>query len=446
MCSVRLVLGMERLGEVDDGALPPLRTLCRALDMRTHWSASEATFYIESPATGRNVAVVAEPSNLAVYAGAADQIVAMLKERLAQAGAQVCDNPQEAHLTLRIAVGTHTAAGVAATYPWSTRQSLRTLAGLITAEVAREAQLADLGTKASLIGGRSLPAPWLQVGIGRPDQENAVRLQDPAVCQSVASGIFGGLCRHWAGPVLTEICRYLPDSQPRFVADQAMPVFALPLEPAPELAPNRVPEPEQEPDREPEPLSEPERLPEPESLSEPEPLPELEPMLLLAPQPEPELKRHPEPVPDQEPRLVLAPVPATVSELPRPAPPPPPTPAKPAPAKPAPALKHRTKAPVLPLGLRFPTLPVASTPLPAAFTPTPPLIEPQRPPAVPQQFPPALPQQPPAPPQQAPTPPQQTVPALSRSVVHMFQWVGRPAQRVRRGSATVSSFRQQPKK
>ncbi|HLN60618.1 MAG TPA: hypothetical protein VK464_03630, partial [Symbiobacteriaceae bacterium] len=266
MCGVRLVLGWEQLAEIDESTLPTLRSLCRALDMRTYWNADKGTLYIESPATGRHVAALLESSNVELYTLASECIVAELKALLTKAGAYICDDVPQAHLALRVAVGAHGTWGVAATYPWATRQSLRTLAGTLTAEVARSAGLTDLGHKVSLIGGRSLPVPTLQVVVGRPDREASGRLQDPAFYRAVAQGLFRGLCQHWAGPLFSELLRYVPAPEPEPLSIEAA---APEAEPVPEPAP--VPEPEPLPIEAAVPEAEP--VPEPAPAPEPEPLP-----------------------------------------------------------------------------------------------------------------------------------------------------------------------------
>jgi hypothetical protein len=53
VCSLRLVLDWEQILEAEDGVLPALETLCRALGVGTHWDEGDRTLYIDSPVQGK---------------------------------------------------------------------------------------------------------------------------------------------------------------------------------------------------------------------------------------------------------------------------------------------------------------------------------------------------------------------------------------------------------
>ncbi|HEY3368900.1 MAG TPA: hypothetical protein VGK74_27910 [Symbiobacteriaceae bacterium] len=258
MCSLRLMLGWERLLDADDTALPALRSLCQALNIDTHWDEAERTLYIQSPVAGKRVAVVPVADGSPALEELAGQIAAHTAECLGGAGASVLvvgggADLRGYSLALRVDVCSLPSWGVAAAYNWLGWSQNRRLATCLAEEVSAAGGLLNLGTRASFNGVRQPGLPVITVLVGRPSATLAARESgpeyargsSPEYARDVARGIYRGLARFWADPVLEEIQQLLPRvgqeaAEPGVVACEPGPVPAAPVL---ECEPEPVPEP-----------------------------------------------------------------------------------------------------------------------------------------------------------------------------------------------------------
>lgn len=225
MGSLRLVLGWEQLLEADQAALPAIRGLCAALEIRTHYHHPSQTLYIEPPVLGRQVAVTAAEHETDLFLTAAQRIVQALQQRLEQGGAQVAGvsqsvQPPEADLTVHISVGAIPEWGVSMAYNWLRCSHNRKLAAVLAEEVSWATGLENLGARVSLAAGTQAPGtPTIEVLIGQPGPDDIGCLKEDRFLDAVAEGVFMGLSRFWANPTLEEMRQPEPLPEPASVPD-----------------------------------------------------------------------------------------------------------------------------------------------------------------------------------------------------------------------------------
>lgn len=196
VCSLRVVLGWQELLETDEAARPLIEQVCHAIDLKTHWDASDMTLYIASPAQGR-VAAVSPASDLTGSDWQrAKRIVVAAKARLAGAG-----SPGAARISpdaiIHVEVQSKGPPGISVSFSWRSWSHNRRLAALLMAEVADAAGVPPLGTRVS-----SALQPQVCIGItGGP----AIGQEEGVWCTEVGAAIYRGLCRFWALPGLGKV-------------------------------------------------------------------------------------------------------------------------------------------------------------------------------------------------------------------------------------------------
>jgi hypothetical protein len=225
MSSLRLVLGWESLMEAEQAALPALCGLCQALDIRTYWNELDRTLYIASPVQNRSLLILTGASDVPMQQTLAEAIASDLHVRLSRSGAvaAVGKSPAglpERDLDLCITVRTNPHWSVSAAYTWLHWAQNRKLAGLLTQEVSESAGVADLGARVLIANHRNQSAPQIELLIGMPAEAEP----EPQFQTAVADGLYRGLARFWADPVLEQARQILPGRAP----DPALPPDAPP--------------------------------------------------------------------------------------------------------------------------------------------------------------------------------------------------------------------------